>query len=282
MLEPMSSTPRRMPRGYRRPPLGLGWAGARGRPGVPPCLDRVRGPRRRRPGVPLRPHLAHVELDLHLRRGLPGHLRHRARGRLLHARRALLRRGRRGPGQGVGRPARRHRLAPPRPGAGQARPGPSQGLGRDRRRGRAQDPRRRRRLHLPQPARLGCRLRLRPARPRAGRATCTSSRPSPTSAGSCRSGAPTATSSGPTAPPTSRSASRSTTAAAGAPAAHDLDWYCSGNTEAHVGAEPVYLSNAVELVTLMGQPAYDVLAAACERHLRSRSALALHPADPRH
>ncbi len=62
---------------------------------------------------------------------------------------------------------------------------------------------------------------------------------------------------------------------------HDLDWYCSGNTEAHVGAEPVYLSNAVELVTLMGQPAYDVLAAACERHLRSRSALALHPADPR-
>ncbi|KQT93620.1 hypothetical protein ASG49_01035 [Marmoricola sp. Leaf446] len=62
---------------------------------------------------------------------------------------------------------------------------------------------------------------------------------------------------------------------------HDLDWYCSGNTEAHVGAEPVYLSSAVELVTLMGQPAYDVLAAACERHLRSRSALALHPADPR-
>ena len=25
---------------------------------------------------------------------------------------------------------------------------------------------------------------------------------------------------------------------------HDLDWYCSGNTEAHVGAEPVYVSNA--------------------------------------
>ena len=66
------------------------------------------------------------------------------------------------------------------------------------------------------------------------------------------------------------------------PGGHDLDWYCSGNTEAHVGAEPVYLSNAVELVTLMGQPAYDVLAAACDRHLRTRSALALHPADPRH
>jgi hypothetical protein len=47
-----------------------------------------------------------------------------------------------------------------------------------------------------------------------------------------------------------------------------------------VGAEPVYLSNATELIALMGQPAYDVLAAACERHLRSRSTLALHPASP--
>ncbi|MET3961416.1 hypothetical protein ABIE44_001350 [Marmoricola sp. OAE513] len=64
------------------------------------------------------------------------------------------------------------------------------------------------------------------------------------------------------------------------PGGHDLDWYCSGNTEAHVGAEPVYLSNANELLALMGQPAYDVLAAACESHLRSRSALALHPASP--
>jgi hypothetical protein len=61
---------------------------------------------------------------------------------------------------------------------------------------------------------------------------------------------------------------------------HDLDWYCSGNTEAHVGVEPVFVSNATELITLMGQPAYDVLAAGCEAHLRSRSALALHPADP--
>jgi hypothetical protein len=64
------------------------------------------------------------------------------------------------------------------------------------------------------------------------------------------------------------------------PGGHDLDWYCSGNTEAHVGAEPVYLSNATELIALMGQPAYDMLAAACETHLRSRSQLALHPASP--
>ena len=64
------------------------------------------------------------------------------------------------------------------------------------------------------------------------------------------------------------------------PGGHDLDWYCSGNTEAHVGLEPVYLSSATELITMMGQAAYDVLAAKCEAHLRSRSVLALHPASP--
>ena len=64
------------------------------------------------------------------------------------------------------------------------------------------------------------------------------------------------------------------------PGGHDLDWYCSGNTEAHVGAEPVYLSNSTELIALMGEDAYAVLADACEHHLRSRSLLALHPASP--
>jgi hypothetical protein len=62
---------------------------------------------------------------------------------------------------------------------------------------------------------------------------------------------------------------------------HDLDWYCSGNTEAHVAMEPVYVSNARELVELMGQDAYDELVEHCEAHLASRSKLALHPADPR-
>jgi hypothetical protein len=64
------------------------------------------------------------------------------------------------------------------------------------------------------------------------------------------------------------------------PGGHDLDWYCSGNTEAHVGVEPVYLSNEAELTELMGRPAYDELVRHCEAHVRSRSALALHPADP--
>ncbi len=65
------------------------------------------------------------------------------------------------------------------------------------------------------------------------------------------------------------------------PGGHDLDWYCSGNTEAHVGQEPVYVSNGPELVEMMGRAAYDELVRHCEAHLRSRSALAIHPADPR-
>ena len=65
------------------------------------------------------------------------------------------------------------------------------------------------------------------------------------------------------------------------PGGHDLDWYCSGNTEAHIAPEPLYVTNAPELVELMGRPAYDALVGHCEAHLRSRSALALHPADPR-
>jgi hypothetical protein len=60
---------------------------------------------------------------------------------------------------------------------------------------------------------------------------------------------------------------------------HDLDWYCSGNTEAHVAVEPLYVTNEPVLVALMGRPAYDELVRHCEAHLRSRSALALHPAD---
>jgi len=62
------------------------------------------------------------------------------------------------------------------------------------------------------------------------------------------------------------------------PGGHDLDWYCSGNTEAHVGAEPVYLSMRAELVELMGQKGYDELVTYCQAHDRRR--LVLHPADP--
>ncbi|MBO0843591.1 MAG: hypothetical protein J2O46_10425, partial [Nocardioides sp.] len=63
------------------------------------------------------------------------------------------------------------------------------------------------------------------------------------------------------------------------PGGHDLDWYCSGNTEAHMALEPVFVTHETELVELMGKAAYAELCRHCEDHLRSRSALALHPAE---
>lgn len=68
------------------------------------------------------------------------------------------------------------------------------------------------------------------------------------------------------------------------PGGHDLNWYCSGNTEAHVGPDPVYISERGTLVELMGQAAYDVLVQHCEAALASRNrrgaGFAVHPADP--
>ncbi len=61
---------------------------------------------------------------------------------------------------------------------------------------------------------------------------------------------------------------------------HDLDWYCSGNTEAHVAVEPFYVTHDAELTELMGTQGYVELVRHCEAHVRSRSALAIHPADP--
>ncbi len=65
------------------------------------------------------------------------------------------------------------------------------------------------------------------------------------------------------------------------PGGHDLDWYCTGNPVAHVAAEPLYVTSRAELVALMGEGVYAELAHHCEAHIRSRSALAIHPADPR-
>lgn len=62
------------------------------------------------------------------------------------------------------------------------------------------------------------------------------------------------------------------------PGGHDLDWYCSSNTEAHVGMEPVYVSNRAELVALMGAAGYAEL----ERHctaFESSDAASRHPAS---
>jgi hypothetical protein len=57
---------------------------------------------------------------------------------------------------------------------------------------------------------------------------------------------------------------------------HDMDWYCTGAPEAHVAAEPVYLSCAPELRQLIGDQAYDALAEHCAAYLAAQ--LPLHPA----
>lgn len=61
----------------------------------------------------------------------------------------------------------------------------------------------------------------------------------------------------------------------------DLHWYCSGNTQAHVGTEPVYVSERDTLVALMGKQAYVILEQFCQAHLSSINVVAEHPADPK-
>ena len=57
------------------------------------------------------------------------------------------------------------------------------------------------------------------------------------------------------------------------PGGHDLDWYCTGSPLAHTGGEPVYRSLRAELVALVGEPAYAVLARLCEEHLLAVEAM---------
>lgn len=54
----------------------------------------------------------------------------------------------------------------------------------------------------------------------------------------------------------------------------EFNWYCTSNTEAHVGRQPVYLSNEVELRTLIGVPAYEVLKQHCDARMEAIATLA--------
>ena len=45
----------------------------------------------------------------------------------------------------------------------------------------------------------------------------------------------------------------------------DFDWYCTSDSDAHVGKKPVYLSNAEELIALMGKRNYDILKEICDK-----------------
>ncbi|MEI6621509.1 MAG: hypothetical protein WCP28_06355 [Actinomycetes bacterium] len=60
----------------------------------------------------------------------------------------------------------------------------------------------------------------------------------------------------------------------------DLHWYCSGNTAAHVGHEPVFISERDTLVALMGANAYAILEQLCRTRLATAHPVAPHPADP--
>ena len=50
---------------------------------------------------------------------------------------------------------------------------------------------------------------------------------------------------------------------------NDFDWYCTSDSDAHVGTEPVYISNRVELIALLGQAAYDILAKHCDARMQA-------------
>jgi hypothetical protein len=60
---------------------------------------------------------------------------------------------------------------------------------------------------------------------------------------------------------------------------HDLDWWCTSSPEAHVGAEPLYLSYAPELTALIGSKAYAKLAQLCAARA-DQGLVAPHPASP--
>lgn len=62
------------------------------------------------------------------------------------------------------------------------------------------------------------------------------------------------------------------------PGGHEFDWYCTSNTEAHVGLEPVYVSNRAELTELMGEAGYAELARHCEA-FESADPPSTHPAS---
>ena len=49
----------------------------------------------------------------------------------------------------------------------------------------------------------------------------------------------------------------------------DFDWYCTSNSDAHVGSQPVYISNKPELLKLIGEDNYAILAEHCDRRMES-------------
>jgi hypothetical protein len=63
------------------------------------------------------------------------------------------------------------------------------------------------------------------------------------------------------------------------PGGADLHWWCTSSRDAHIGAEPLFVSYERELLELVGRPAYDELVRLLNRKLATGTA-APHPADP--
>lgn len=49
----------------------------------------------------------------------------------------------------------------------------------------------------------------------------------------------------------------------------EFDWYCTSNSDAHIGKEPLYLSNAEELRALMGIGNYEILKKICDKRVEN-------------
>lgn len=58
---------------------------------------------------------------------------------------------------------------------------------------------------------------------------------------------------------------------------HDLHWWCTSSPQAHVAAEPLYLTYGPELAALIGEDGYTELARLCEQRL-AQGLVAIHPA----
>lgn len=58
---------------------------------------------------------------------------------------------------------------------------------------------------------------------------------------------------------------------------HDLHWWCTSSPDAHGNADPVYISYAAELTSLLGEAAYAELARMCKER-EARGLIATHPA----
>ena len=59
----------------------------------------------------------------------------------------------------------------------------------------------------------------------------------------------------------------------------DFDWYCTTDPSCHTAAEPLWKTQKTELIALMGEPSYEILAAHCAARAKAGVRSAPHPAS---